>query len=65
MITFWFENGAVLTLRNSGTEPKLKYYLETYNENSPDEADLILKDMVDKLIKLFIEPERHDLKPKE
>ena len=28
MITFGFENGVVMTLRNSGTEPKLKYYLE-------------------------------------
>lgn len=28
MITFEFENGACLTLRTSGTEPKIKYYLE-------------------------------------
>jgi phosphomannomutase len=28
MITFYFENGCVLTLRGSGTEPKLKYYAE-------------------------------------
>lgn len=28
MITFQLENGTVLTLRTSGTEPKLKYYAE-------------------------------------
>lgn len=28
MVTFTFENGAVITLRTSGTEPKIKYYAE-------------------------------------
>ena len=28
MITFELENGTVMTLRGSGTEPKLKYYIE-------------------------------------
>lgn len=28
MITFKFDNGLVLTLRTSGTEPKVKYYSE-------------------------------------
>lgn len=28
MITFYFENGLVATLRTSGTEPKIKYYTE-------------------------------------
>lgn len=28
MITFKFDNGLVLTLRTSGTEPKIKYYSE-------------------------------------
>lgn len=28
MITFSFDNGCVLTLRTSGTEPKIKYYSE-------------------------------------
>ena len=28
MITFYFENGSVLTMRTSGTEPKIKYYTE-------------------------------------
>lgn len=28
MITFYFENKSVLTLRTSGTEPKIKFYSE-------------------------------------
>ncbi|VDP52289.1 unnamed protein product [Schistosoma margrebowiei] len=28
MITFDFSNGVTLTLRTSGTEPKIKYYSE-------------------------------------
>ena len=28
MITFNFTNGSVITLRTSGTEPKIKYYSE-------------------------------------
>lgn len=28
MITFSFSNGVVVTLRTSGTEPKIKYYAE-------------------------------------
>ncbi|PIO54261.1 hypothetical protein TELCIR_24380, partial [Teladorsagia circumcincta] len=28
MITFNLENGSVATLRASGTEPKIKYYIE-------------------------------------
>lgn len=28
MITFTFSNGGVATVRTSGTEPKIKYYIE-------------------------------------
>ncbi|KAJ2001988.1 hypothetical protein GGI04_003526, partial [Coemansia thaxteri] len=34
MLTFETRNGARLTMRTSGTEPKLKYYLEVRNENN-------------------------------
>jgi len=37
MITFELENGTVMTLRGSGTEPKLKYYIDA-NASSLDEA---------------------------
>lgn len=39
MITFEFVNGACLTLRTSGTEPKIKYYLEvTHGEKNECES---------------------------
>jgi phosphomannomutase len=38
MITYTFENGCVATLRGSGTEPKLKYYVEM---SGPDEAAVL------------------------
>lgn len=28
MVTLTFENGVIITLRTSGTEPKIKYYSE-------------------------------------
>ncbi len=28
MITFYFENGCIVTIRTSGTEPKIKWYSE-------------------------------------
>ena len=36
MITFEFANGACLTLRTSGTEPKIKYYLEVTHAKKED-----------------------------
>ena len=42
MITYLFENGACLTLRTSGTEPKIKYYLEvTHSEKEECESKCI------------------------
>lgn len=62
MITFSFDNGFVVTLRTSGTEPKIKYYTELCA--SPDIQDIkqlkiTLKDMVDGLINEFIQPTKH------
>ena len=28
MLTFYFDNGCILTIRTSGTEPKIKWYSE-------------------------------------
>lgn len=33
MITFYLDNGAVVTIRTSGTEPKIKWYIELSAEN--------------------------------
>lgn len=57
MITFWFENGATATLRNSGTEPKLKYYVETMDEKDPKKAKELLKEMTSALLKEFMQME--------
>ena len=43
MITYGFENGACLTLRTSGTEPKIKYYLEVCHEDK-NECESMNKD---------------------
>jgi len=55
MITFWFENGATVTLRNSGTEPKLKYYVEAKHDKNPKEARAIVDSMVKCLLKDFMQ----------
>ncbi|KAM7458444.1 hypothetical protein BLSTO_00796 [Blastocystis sp. subtype 1] len=49
MITFDFANGACLTLRTSGTEPKIKYYMEVMGEQKEEcekEADAMEKAML-------------------
>lgn len=44
MVTFTFENGAVITLRTSGTEPKIKYYAEMCA--SPKEKLVIFQKLI-------------------
>ncbi|OMJ12317.1 putative phosphoribomutase [Smittium culicis] len=43
MITFETANGGIITLRTSGTEPKIKYYIEISGSNSDREA--VAKDL--------------------
>jgi phosphomannomutase len=45
MLTFTFANGMVMTLRTSGTEPKLKYYCELTGE-APGEDNAVTKERV-------------------
>jgi len=40
MITYTFTNGAVATLRTSGTEPKIKYYVEVAGEPGQSKAEV-------------------------
>jgi len=63
MITFTFENGATATMRNSGTEPKLKYYVECSAPN-PADAQALLDDMTTELIENFMKPQQYGLIPK-
>lgn len=67
MITFSFENGLVITLRTSGTEPKIKYYAELCAK--PEQKDwsalrATLDRMVNAIVEEFLQPAVNDLKPK-
>ncbi|XP_076658220.1 phosphoglucomutase 2 isoform X2 [Halictus rubicundus] len=67
MITFTFKNGLVVTLRTSGTEPKIKYYSELCA--TPEEKDLkllrgTLDEMVSAVVEEFLQPETHGLIPR-
>lgn len=67
MITFTFENGLVITLRTSGTEPKIKYYAELCAQ--PSEKDWpslrnTLDKMVAAIVEEFLQPTLNDLQPK-
>lgn len=64
MITFTFQNGLVMTLRTSGTEPKIKYYAEMCAK--PEEKDwqelrVKLSSMVQAVIEEFLQPEKNNL----
>ncbi|KAH8320360.1 hypothetical protein KR067_000298 [Drosophila pandora] len=67
MITFTFKNGAVITLRTSGTEPKMKFYAEMCGK--PEEKNWgklsnTLKIMVDATVEEFYEPDKNGLQRK-
>uniref|UniRef100_A0A1A9W0Z2 Phosphoglucomutase-2 n=1 Tax=Glossina brevipalpis TaxID=37001 RepID=A0A1A9W0Z2_9MUSC len=67
MITFNFENGLVITLRTSGTEPKIKYYAEMCakpEEKDWDKLRSTLDRMVEAIVDEFLQPSLNDLKPK-
>ncbi len=60
MITFYFENGCIATLRGSGTEPKLKYYVEMSGEDRVHVAE-VLDRLVPALIEQLLQPEANGL----
>ena len=67
MITLWLDNGVVITLRTSGTEPKLKYYTEfCAPPENKDWAGLEreLGDIVTEVIQDLFQPEINGLKAK-
>jgi phosphomannomutase len=68
MITFTFANGGVATLRGSGTEPKLKYYVELAGKAGEDNAkvEAELAELTEAIIKQFLQPEKFGLeKPRD
>jgi len=62
MITFFFENGCVATLRGSGTEPKLKYYIELSGTDR-EQVHTVLDDMVKSVIETCLKPTENGLVP--
>ena len=62
MTTFYLENGAVVTIRGSGTEPKLKYYAELHGSD-PVHVAQTLANVVQAIITEFIQPEQNGLRP--
>ncbi|XP_031573517.1 glucose 1,6-bisphosphate synthase-like [Actinia tenebrosa] len=65
MITFYFENGCVATLRTSGTEPKIKYYTEITGRPGEkvdmEAATSTLQKLVNSIVIEFLQPEVNDL----
>eukprot|EP01029_Cantina_marsupialis_P016452 TRINITY_DN3667_c0_g1_i1.p1 TRINITY_DN3667_c0_g1~~TRINITY_DN3667_c0_g1_i1.p1 ORF type:complete len:607 (-),score=213.16 TRINITY_DN3667_c0_g1_i1:413-2023(-) len=60
MLTYTFENGCVLTLRTSGTEPKIKWYCEL-GLATLEETNAVLADQVACIVNEMLQPELHGL----
>ncbi|PHJ20324.1 glucosephosphate-mutase gpm2 [Cystoisospora suis] len=58
MLTIYLDNGATVTIRGSGTEPKLKYYAEMAS-TAADQGLEELKAVVDAVMNDFIKPHQH------
>jgi phosphomannomutase len=81
MITFYFDNACEMTIRASGTEPKIKWYseirkkrkdVEPTNENPMIDDEEFrretrkeLQDLVDTVVHEFLQPEKNQLGERE
>ncbi|KAJ5066435.1 phosphomannomutase 45a [Anaeramoeba ignava] len=61
MITFTLDNGCIVTLRTSGTEPKIKYYIEMSGKDDPEKIRSILDNVVKAVIENFLDPKGNNL----
>ncbi|KAF4724646.1 Phosphoglucomutase-2, partial [Perkinsus olseni] len=61
MLTMYFENGGVVTIRASGTEPKVKYYCEISDKSGMGEAQKKLDDLVKTVVDYFLQPTKYGL----
>jgi phosphomannomutase len=59
MITLWFANGVVVTVRGSGTEPKVKWYAEQTSKDPIDKG--ALNDFVAGVVEELLQPTTHNL----
>lgn len=64
MITLRFENGCIAQFRGSGTEPKLKYYIELQGRPGTCRHDVAdeLKTMSTVILQELLQPEKNGLK---
>jgi len=60
MITLYLEDDIVVTLRTSGTEPKIKWYAECCS-NSPELAKGELEKVVNAIVKDIMKPEKYPI----
>ncbi|KAL0487378.1 phosphoglucomutase [Acrasis kona] len=60
MITFTFEDSSTCTLRNSGTEPKLKYYVEV-NDKNKEAAQVKLQQLTYSVLNYLLRPQETGL----
>ncbi len=58
MIMYGFDNGCSVTLRTSGTEPKIKWYAEMAGKGGQGRAEVeaYLHTFVDQLVKEMLHP---------
>ncbi|KAF4657961.1 Phosphoglucomutase-2 [Perkinsus chesapeaki] len=61
MITVYFDNDAIVTLRGSGTEPKLKYYAELRDLESTEKARSRLAGVMKDVDEFFLQPQKYGL----
>ena len=63
MVMFEFDNGVTVTLRTSGTEPKIKFYTEIAGQpgQQREELEPLLRTFVDALVNEMLQPDVHGL----
>jgi phosphomannomutase len=63
MIMYEFANGVSVTLRTSGTEPKIKYYTEIAGKPGQNRSELVdlLHNFVDSLVDEMLQPHKYGL----
>jgi phosphomannomutase len=63
MIMYEFENGVSVTLRTSGTEPKIKFYTEIAGKPGQQRAELegVLHTFVESLVGEMLQPKKYGL----
>lgn len=65
-MTFTLENGAVVSLRTNGTEPKLKWYVEAVGGSEQEGREMcerLVQGVLDNMIKVEARGDKLELPP--